>query len=297
MDRFANISAFLMVAEEKSFAAAARRLGLANSVVSKRISDLEADLGTRLFQRTTRQVVLTDAGYLYFDHARKIIGELSEVEGQLRFANENPSGELRVLAPVTFGTRFLGPAVALYLEKYPAVSIRLFLGDRSGSLIEDNIDLAIRIGPVDTGSLMTRKLAKSRRVTVASPAYLEKHGRPQKPADLKNHNCLIYSGVNEGKTWPYRAGSKIIHQPVQGRMITDNGSILAEAAVHDCGITMLPSFIVAADIHAGRLEILLEDFEEEPLTIQALYVQQRHLSARTRKFLDHLVEYFAAFTG
>ncbi|MDE1153409.1 MAG: LysR family transcriptional regulator [Micavibrio sp.] len=297
MDKLANITAFVTVAETNSFAEAARRLNLANSVVSKRIGDLEAHLSTRLLQRTTRHVRLTDAGYVYFDHARKIIAELAEVEEQLRFSNENPVGELRISAPVSFGTRFLGPAIAAFLDKYPDVSIRLYLGDRSLGLAEDDVDIAIRIGAVDTGALMTRLLAKSRRVVVASPAYIAKHGRPEKPQDLIHHNCLIYSGVQDGKSWPFIVNGRRFLQAVQGRMVSDNGTILAEAAAAHCGISMLPTFIVGPEINSGKLDIVLADFEEDALPIQAVYVQQRHLSARMRKFIDHLVDYFAEFSA
>jgi DNA-binding transcriptional LysR family regulator len=297
MDRLSNIIAFVTVAETGSFAETARRLNLANSVVSKRIRDLEDYLQTRLLQRTTRHVRLTDAGYLYFDHARKLVSELAEVEENLRYRNENPVGELKVSAPVTFGSKFLGPAVASFLDKYPDVSIRLLLGDRTVDMGEEGFDLSIRIGPMEPTSHISRKLAKSRRVTVASPDYLSKHGHPHKPQDLLKHNCLVYSGVNEGKSWPYRIGGKKHLQPVDGRFTTDNGMLLVEAAVSGCGITMLPTFIVGPHINKGELDIVLEDFEEEPLLIQAVYVQQRHLSARLRKFIDHLVEYFAEFAG
>ncbi len=297
MDRLANIIAFVTVAETGSFAEAAKRLNLANSVVSKRIKDLEEYLHTRLLQRTTRHVRLTDAGYLYFDHARKLVSELAEVEENLRFANENPVGELRVSAPVTFGAKFLGPAVSTFLEKYPDVAIRLFLGDRTVDMREEGFDLSIRIGPLETSSLISRKLARSRRVTVASPEYLRKNGRPEKPQDLVKHNCLVYSGVNEGKSWPFLVNGKKHLQPVAGRFTTDNGMLLAEAAAGGCGITMLPTFIVGPYVNKHGLEIVLEDFEEEPLLIQAVYVQQRHLSARLRKFIDHLAEYFAEFSG
>jgi DNA-binding transcriptional LysR family regulator len=297
MDRLSNIIAFVTVAETSSFAEAAKRLNLANSVVSKRIKDLEDYLSTRLLQRTTRHVRLTDAGYLYFDHARRLVSELAEVEENLRYRNENPVGELKVNAPVTFGAKFLGPAIASYLEKYPDVAIRLFLGDRNVDMTQEGFDLSIRIGPIDSTSLIARKLAKSRRVTVASPEYLEKQGRPQKPQELLQHNCLVYSGVNDGKSWPFLINGKKHLQPVAGRFTTDNGMLLAEAAAGGCGITMLPTFIVGPHINKGELEIILEDFEEEPLLIQAVYVQQRHLSARLRKFIDHLAEYFAGFSG
>jgi DNA-binding transcriptional LysR family regulator len=297
MDRLSNIIAFVTVAETNSFAEAARRLNLANSVVSKRVKDLEEYLSTRLLQRTTRHVRLTDAGYLYFDHARRLVSELAEVEENLRYRNENPVGELRVNAPVTFGAKFLGPAVSSFLEKFPDVAVRLYLGDRNVDMLQEGFDLSIRIGPVETTSYIARKLAKSRRVVVASPAYLEKQGKPLKPQDLARHNCLIYSGLNDGKSWPFLVNGKKHIQPVAGRFSTDNGMLLAEAAVGGCGITTLPTFIVGPHINRGDLEIILEDYEEEPLQIQAVYVQQRHLSARLRKFIDHLAEYFSGFSG
>lgn len=297
MDRLSNIATFITVAETGSFAEAARRMNIANSVVTKRIKDLESFIGTRLIQRTTRHVALTEAGYRYFDHARRLVNELAEVEENLRYSNENPVGELKVSAPVTFGVKFLGPAVASFLDKYPDVAVRLYLGDRPAPLRAEDFDLGIRIGHVENPSYIARKLAESRRVTVASPAYLAAHGRPQKPQDLVQHNCLIYSGVNDGKTWPYVINNRPHLQNVSGRFSSDNGSLLLEAALHDCGITMLPTFIAGPHINSGALEIVLPEYEEPPMLIQAVYVQQRLLSARTRKFIDHLVEYFSAFSG
>lgn len=297
MDRLSNIIAFVTVAETSSFAETARRLNLANSVVSKRIKDLEAYLGTALLKRTTRHVALTDAGYQYFDHARRLINELAEVEENLRYSNENPVGELKVSAPVTFGVKFLGPAVASFLEKYPDVVVRLFLGDRAAPLAEEDFDLAIKIGDIGNTSYITRKLAESRRVTVASPQYLQEKGRPLKPQELAQHNCLVYSGVQDGKSWPFLVNGRRMFQPVSGRFTSDNGMLLLEAALHGCGVTMLPTFIAGPHINSGELEIVLEDFEEPPMLVQAVYVPQRHLNARTRKFIDHLVEYFTSFSG
>jgi DNA-binding transcriptional LysR family regulator len=295
MDRLANIIAFVTVAETHSFAEAARRLHLANSVVSKRIKDLEEYLGARLLQRTTRHVRLTDAGYLYFDHARRLVSELAEVEENLRFRNENPVGELVVSAPVTFGTKFLGPAIAAYLEKYPDVSVRLSLDNRDTDMAVEGYDLSLRIGPVEETSLIVRKLAESRRIVAASPQYLEKHGRPQTPQDLARHNCLSYSGLYDGRAWPFVIAGRKHRQSIAGRLVTDNGGLLADAAAQGCGVVLLPTFILGPYINEGRLEILLEEFEEEPLSIQIAYVRQRHLSARARKFIDHLVEFFVDF--
>lgn len=283
----------MSVAESGSFAAAAKRLHLANSVISKRIKDLEDDLQVRLFHRTTRKVSLTDAGYRYFDQARRLLGELAEVEAQLRAQNEQPVGDLKISAPVSFSTQYLGPAIAGYLDTYPDVNLRVTLHDRLVDLGSEDFDLAIAIGTINSPTLVTRKLAESRRVVVASPAYFKEHGKPQKPQDLLHHNCMSYSNLNDGKNWPFRIGGRKHLQPVQGRFTANNGLLLLEGVLNGCGIATLPTFIVGPHIMAGRLEMALEEYEEEPLIIQAAWAYQRHMSARMRSFIDHLAEYFS----
>jgi len=295
MDRLANMIAFVTVAETGSFAETASRLNIANSVVSKRIKDLEAYLGTLLLQRTTRHVNLTEAGYAYVEHARKFLDDLAEVEENLRYRNENPVGELKVSAPLSFGNKFLGPAISSFLDKYPDVTVKLIVNDRTVDLAAEGFDLAIRLGPVEDQNLITRKLAQSRRIVVASPAYLEKYGRPQKPEDLARHNCMSYSGLHEGKAWPFQKDGREFLQRVGGRFMADSGTLLCEAAVHHCGIVILPTFIVGEHIGTGELEPLLEDYEVPPMDIQAVYQHKRYLSAKTRKLIDHLVAHFAGF--
>lgn len=297
MDRLSNIIAFITVAETRSFAEAARKLNLANSVVSKRISDLEDYLGTRLFQRTTRKVSLTDAGTNYFDHASRLIDELAEVEEQLRFRNENPVGEVRISAPMSFANQYLGTALASFLDQYPDVSVRLRISDHHLEFADDSIDVGIFIGKPAATSLMTRKLAETRRVVVASPTYLARHGRPKTPQDLRAHNCMSYSHVGEGKSWPFVMNGREISQAVQGRFVSDSGTLLCDAAVTGCGITMLPTFIAGKHIVSGALEILLEEFEDAPMEILAVFPHKRHMSARVRKLLDHLAGYFKEFGG
>lgn len=297
MDRLSNILAFITVAETKSFGETARRLGLANSVVSKRIKDLEDYLGVQLFTRSTRSVALTESGYRYFDRARHLVDELAEVEEQLRFQNENPVGEIRFSAPMTFSNMFLGPAISSFLEKYQDVSVRMLISDHPLSFPDDAVDLAIFIGNPKEQSLMAKKIAETRRIVAASPAYLEKHGRPQTPEDLKRHNCMSYTHAGEGRAWPFRKQGREFWQQVGGRFVCDSGTLLCEAAVQGCGITMLPTFIAGKYVMNGELEILLEDYEQEPMAIQAVYPPQRHLSARVRKFIDHLAQYFAGFGG
>lgn len=289
--------AFVTVAETGSFAETASRLHLANSVISKRVKDLEYYLGTQLLQRTTRSLNLTEAGYVYVEHARKFLDELAEVEENLRYSNENPVGEIKFSAPLSFGNKFLGPAVSSFLDKYPDVTVKLIVNDRVVDIAAEGFDLAIRIGIMKDSSMITRKLAQSRRVVVASPDYLRERGRPETPADLTQHNCLSYIGLGDGKSWPFNKGGKEIWQHVGGRFVTDSGTLLCEAAVRGCGIVTLPTFIVGPHIVNGELEIVLENFEQESLAIQAVYPHKRHLSAKTRKFIDHLAEYFSGFSS
>lgn len=297
MDRLSNIIAFVTVAETGSFAGTAKRLRLANSVISKRVKDLEDFLGVRLLQRSTRTVRLTDAGYVYFEQARKFLGDLAEAEEQLKFQNENPVGEIKVSAPMTFANRFLGPAIASFMDAFPDVSVRLLISDNPLALADDAVDVGIFIGEAKEQNLIARKLAESRRVVAASPFYLQKHGRPATPADLLSHNCLSYTRLGDGNSWPFRKEGHDFWQKIGGRFTCDSGTLLCDAAVAGCGITMLPTFIVGQHVVEGTLEILLEDFEQPPLTIQAVYPHRQHLSARTRKFIDHLAAYFADFKG
>lgn len=296
MDRLSNIIAFITVAETKSFAETARRLNLANSVVSKRVKDLEDYLGVRLLQRSTRSVTLTDAGYTYFDSARRLVDELAETEEQLRFQNENPVGEVKVSAPMTFTNMFLAPVLSSFLVKYPDVSLRMLISEHPLHFANDEVDVGIMIGNPREQSLTARKIAQTRRVVVASPAYLEKHGRPQTPEDLKRHNCMSYTRLGDGKSWPFRnKQGKDFWQPVGGRYVCDSGPLLCEAALEGCGIVILPSFIVGRHVVDGKLEILLEEYEQDPMAIQIVYPPQRHLSARVRKFIDHVAAHFADF--
>lgn len=295
MDKLANIIAFSTVAETLSFAAAARRLNLANSVVSKRIKDLEDDLGVALLQRSTRRVALTDAGYRYVEQARRLIDELAELEDNLRASRENPVGEIKVSAPMTFANLFLGPALSGFLDKYPDVSVRLMISEHHLELAREDSDIGIVIGQPQHPALVTRKIAQTRRVAVASPAYLARHGRPATPQDLVTHNCLRYSNESDGKSWAFQSAGRALQQPVTGRFVSDSGTLLCEAARAGCGIAWLPTFIAGQDVQDGRLEIVLEDYELPPLPIYLVWHYQRHMSARMRKFIDHMVEFFGHF--
>jgi len=292
MDKLSNMKAFAQVAQTGSFAEAARRMGLATSVISKRVKDLEAYLCTRLLQRTTRKVSLTDTGYSYLEYVRKFLDELDEVEESIRNKTQKPVGEIKLAAPLSFGMKYLGPALSNYLQEYKDVSIKTFLSDRQIDLVEEGYDLSIRIGQLKDSSLISKKLASCRRVVCASPAYFEKYDRPQKPKDLMDHNCMSYTNLAEGKAWPFIVGGKKIWQSTSGRFFSDNGDLLCEAAIEGCGITLLPTFIVGKPVRHGELEIILEKYEEPDFNIYAIYQNRRHLSAKVRTLIDHLTACF-----
>ena len=284
--------AFQEVADCGSFADAARRLNIANSVISKRIKDLEDHLGVQLLVRTTRQVQLTEAGQDYLERVRRLLEDLEEMEGGLRHNIKKPVGTIKITAPLSFGLQTLAPALASYLSLYPDVNIKTYLSDRQVNLIEEGFDLAIRIGALEDQNLIAKKLSRGRRVVCASPEYFRKHGRPASPADLKNHNCLSYLNLAEGKSWPFFQDGKRVWQQVSGNLYTDNGDLLHQAALASGGITLLPMFIIEESIKSGALEIVLEEFEEQGFDTYVVYQRTRHLSVKTRTLIDHLSSYF-----
>lgn len=292
MDKLANMQAFAAVGQTGSFTAAARKLKVSNSVVSKRVKDLEDYLGAQLLVRTTRQLSLTETGYNYLEYVRRILDELEEVESLIRHKTEKPTGTIRLSAPVSFGMQYLGPAIASYLAKYPDVTINTYLSDRYVNLVEEGYDLSIRTGPLQDSSLVARKLVDCRRVVCASPDYFYRNGRPDKPEDLRNHNCMSYLNLADGKAWPFYIDSKKIWQSVSGSFNADNGDLLHEAALTGCGVTLLPTFIIADSLKAGKLEIVLEEFEQKDFSMFAVYQHRRHLSTKIRTLIDHLSECF-----
>ncbi len=292
MDKLSNMKAFAAVGQTGSFAEAARKLNLANSVVSKRIRDLEDYLQTQLLTRTTRKVSLTDNGYSYLEYVRKFLDELEEVETRLRHHTEAPIGTIRLSAPLSFGMQYLGAAIASYLNKYPNVEIKTYLSDRPVNLIDEGYDLSIRIGPLKNSSLIAKKLVSSRRVVCASPDYFSRFGKPATPGDLKDHNCLSYLNLADGKAWPFMIDGKKRWQNVSGQFSADNGDLLQEAAVKGCGLAFLPTFIVGEALGLGKLETALESYEETDFGVYAVYQHTRHLSTKVRTLIDHLTECF-----
>lgn len=293
MDRLAAIEAFVKVAETKSFSEAARRLRSSKSVVSRQIAALEAELGARLFQRTTRSMTLTEAGRGYFERAARILADLEDANLSVTQLQAAPRGQLRVNAPMSFGLLHLAPALPDFLLRYPDVDVDISMNDRFVDLVDEGFDLAVRIGNLADSSLVARKLAPARRVVCASPAYLKARGVPASPDDLKAHDCLCYNSIPMSHDWRFVAENG---QPwpveVRGRLSANNGDTLKVAALKGLGFANLPTFIVGSELQAGTLVTVLDKFVAQDLAVNAVYPHSRHLSPKVRAFVDFLAERF-----
>ena len=294
MDRLSAIQVFAQVVESGSFAKAAERLGLSTSAVSRHVAELEAHLQTRLLNRTTRRVSLTESGRAFYERAVQLLADLEEAEQEASSAAIVPRGTIRLTTAVNFGVRHVAPAIAEFLARHPEVSFDVSLSDRVVDLVDEGFDLAIRIGPPGTQNLVARKLGETRLVPCASPDYLAKHGAPRTPEELARHNCFTYEYVSASDLWQFRDRAGGEHAVrVAGTLHSNNGELLAEAAASGAGIAFEPAFIVGELVRAGRLVPLLQDFVAPPIPIYALYPSRKHLSAKVRRFVDFLVERFA----
>lgn len=294
MDRFASMEVFVRVAELKGFSEAARRLGQSKSSVSKHVSALENHLGVRLLNRTTRRLSLTEAGVAYYDWCRRIAADMEAAEDSVTRLHAGPCGNLKVNAPMSFGRLHLAAVIPEFMERHPQVTVEMFMDDRVVDLIEEGFDLAVRISRLADSSLIARRIASSRSVVCASPDYLAKHGAPRTPADLAQHNCLIYSYSPQGDRWRFSGPDGEYTVRVSGNFWANNGDALHTAALAGLGVLSSPSFIIGEDLRAGRLKTVLEDCRQPDLTIHAVYPHQRHMTAKLRVFVDYLIEKFAA---
>ena len=293
MDRLAALEAFVRVAETQSFSEAARRMRVGKSVVSREIAALEAELGVRLINRTTRSLSLTDAGRGYFERAQRILADLEDANRAVSEHGESPRGRLRVSAPLSFGFLHLAPALAEFVALYPDVQVDAALNDRFVDLVNEGFDVAVRIGSLDDSRLIARKLAPARRVVCASPKYLDARGRPETPDDLTGHDCLINTNIPLGREWRFeRPDGSPWPVNVSGRIRFDNGDAVRVCAANGLGLASLPSFIVGADLQSGALVSLLEPFLPQGVNINAVYPHARHLSSAVRAFVDFLAGRF-----
>lgn len=287
MDKLTAMRVFAAVVDEGGFSAAARRLNMSKSAVSTWVRDLEADLGTGLLNRTTRSVTLTEAGRRYKARVEQILADIAEAEDEAGSATLNPRGVLKLSVGTSFATRVVAPLIAPFVARYPEVEIDLNLSDRFVDLVEEGFDLAIRIGNLADSSLTARKLGETRRVVAAAPSYLDRHGRPGTPEDLRHHNCLIYSLTNGGG-WSFQRGGKSFTVSISGNLAANNGEVLRQAAIDGLGICLAPTFILGDVLADGALVPLLTSYELPPLGIHAVFPPNRHLSAKVRSFIDFL---------
>ena len=294
MDRVAAMQVFALVVETGSFAKAAERLALSTSAASRHIAELETHLQTRLLNRTTRRVSLTESGGAFYERAVQLLADLAEAEQEASSAAVVPRGTIRLTTSVNFGVRHVAPAIAAFLAEHREVRFDVSLSDRIVDLVEEGFDLAIRIGAPVAENLVARKLGETRLVPCASPGYLAEHGAPKTPEDLAEHSCFTYEYVSPRHVWRFRDRSGAERTVrVSGRLHSNNGDLLAEAAASGAGIVFEPAFIVGPEVRAGRLVPLLQDFVPPPVPIYALYPSRKHLSAKVRRFVEFLIERFS----
>ncbi len=294
MDRFHSLTAFAKVVEAGSFARAAERLDLSVSAVSRQVAELEAHLGVRLLNRTTRRLSLTESGRVFYERCVQLLADLEEAEEAVTQSAVVPRGTLRLTASVSFGVGYLAPAIAEFRLRFPQLRFDVELSDRAVDIVDEGIDLAIRIGDIGSHALISRRIGVSRLVCCAAPSYLAQHPAPAIPEDLAAHPCLTYEYSSIGNVWRFIGADGRAHEvKISGPAHANNGAMLAALAVAGVGINLEPDFIVAEDVRAGRLVPLLQGFTSPAININAAYPSRRHLSAKVRTFIDFLVERFA----
>ncbi len=278
---------FRNVVEAGGFSAAARRLGLSKAAVSKQIAELEAHFGTALLHRTTRRLNATEAGRRYFEHCVRLLDELAEVEAELRHSQAEPSGQLRISAPVNFGNTLLGPVVCELTRRYPRLELQFDLSDRFVDLIEEGFDAALRIRTnLPDSSLMARRLCSITRSVCAAPSYLKRKGLPKTPEDLKRHDCLIYTLSTSPRDWQFKAGNKAVTVRVNGMVQSNNGQFLMAPLLAGQGIACLPDFAVGDAIRRGKLKRVLTDYPVENHDLYVVFPANRHQSPKLRAFME-----------
>ncbi len=293
MDRAAEMTAFVRAVETGSFSAAARQLDLTPSALSKLVTRLEDRLGARLLQRTTRRLQLTAEGEAFHARALPILKAMDEAEAEVAEAGASPRGMLRLHCGSTFGMHQLAPAIPRFQALHPAVSLDLTISDERLDMMQENVDLAIRIGPLDESTLVARRICNLERVICAAPAYLERHGTPRTPDDLQRHNCLWITSLPQLRRWPFDTdeGIRVVH--VDGNVVTNNAETVLQLAVAGVGVTRLSDVVVAEAIRAGSLVPILGDWHHvEPVPLFATYPSGRNLSPKVRAMVDFLVEEF-----
>ncbi len=290
MDLLSPMQTFVRVVEAGSFTAVASQLNTTQPTVSRQIVTLEDHLGTRLLTRTTRALTLTDDGRSFYEHAVRVLETLAEAENAVGRRRGKPSGQLRLAAPVVFGRLHVMPRLAGFLARYPDVSIDLTMTDSFTDMVEQGIDLAIRIGEITDPGLIARKIGLVRRVTVASTAYLDQCPAPATPADLQGHECIVYTRLATGNRWFFQGAPSV---EVTGRFRADNSEAVRAGVLCGLGIAVIPAFAFAGEVASGAVRVLLRDYEPQPLPMNAVYPSRRFVSLKVRAMIDYLTHEFA----
>ncbi len=286
------------IVESGQLSIAADQLNLSKGTVSKQLAKLETHLGGRLLNRTTRRLTPTEVGIAFYERAKQILESVEEAECVVTGLTAEPSGTLKINAPMSFGFLHMGALLAKYQEKYPKVTLDISLHDRQIDLVEEGYDLALRIATLKDSSLIARKLAPCHIVMCASPAYLQKYGEPKTPNDLKKHQCLLYAYSDSVKYWTLESKEGKKKQiPIKGPLVANNGNLIADAIINGMGIAPLPTFIVGDAIRKGEIKIIMNDWQSQTENISLLYPSSKHLSAKVRAFVDMAVEHFKPLEG
>lgn len=288
MDKLVSMGVFVQVAELRSFTAAAERLGLSKTMVTKHVMRLEQDLAVRLLNRTTRRLHLTEAGQAYLERCTRILADIDETEQAVGCLSVVPRGTMRISAPLSFGSSQFMAVVVDYLARYPDVSIDLVLNDRLVDVVEEGYDLVIRIGPLAHSNLVAQPLSQARMLVCGAPGYFERRGVPRQPQELKHHCCLSYSYWSTHAEWRFEREGQIIPVRTTSNLRVNNGDALREAALQAHGIVMLPYFLIAENLKTGQLQAILEDYRLPLLPVSAVYPHRQYLSAKVRTFIESL---------
>ena len=290
MDRLQAMTTFVAVVDSGGFASAARKLNLSPPVVTRAVAELEERLGLRLLTRTTRYVRVTDAGARFAEDCRRILAEIEEAETVATGTHAAPRGTLTLTAPVLFGQLYVTPILVRYLQQFPEVDAQCLFLDRVVNVVEEGIDVAVRIGELPDSSLQAARVGRVRRVLVAAPTYLMAQGVPQRPEDLARHAIVSASGVTPVSEWRFNDAGKPLLQRMQPRMRTTTNDSAIAAAVAGLGITRLLSYQVASHVRSGALQVLLEDFESAPLPVHVVHHEGRRATQKVRAFIDLAVD-------
>ena len=292
MDQLTRLRAFVAVVEQGGFSAAAKELGRSKALISKYVGDLEDSLGVRLLNRTTRRIGVTETGRAYYETCTDILARLDDLNASVRESECAMRGRLRVSAPSTFGERHLIDSVLDFMQTYPDIAIDLSLTDRFVDLIEEGYDVAVRIAALPDSSLVARKLTESPAIVYATPAYLAAHGKPEEPADLSRHDCIIDTNLSAPRTWLFERDGERTFTAVNGRLVVDNLVAAHAACLRGFGIARCPAFMAESAIAQGTVVPLLDGWKAPEAAIHVVYPHRQHLSRRVRAFVDHLAQRF-----